>query len=277
MSKHVFRAITTFVLSLSILASTTMSAKADESSSEEDAWQFTPAVYLWGSGIDGSTQAGNNISVDFRDDILSNLDLAFMGAFEVRKSKWWFVTDLIYLDLSADKAGSATVPIGQRGRTLNIGANVDIDLTGWVVNIKGGRNVWENEIISVDLFAGARYLNLDSETRVKLDASIPLKLRPGSMSTTRNLTISEGIDVWDGIIGVKGKVNLYKKWYLPYYADVGTGESDITWQAAGGIGYDFDGATVVLLYRHLSWDFKSDFLIKDMAFSGPMLGAAFHF
>ena len=97
------------------------------------------------------------------------------------------------------------------------------------------------------------------------------------MGTTRNLTISEKGNVWDGIVGVKGKVSLYKNWYLPFYADVGTGESEITWQAAGGIGYAFDETNVVLLYRHLSWDFKSDSLLREIAFSGPTLGAAFHF
>ena len=64
---------------------------------------------------------------------------------------------------------------------------------------------------------------------------------------------------------------------MPLYIDVGTGESDITWQAAAGIGYAFDGGSVNLLYRHMAWNFKSDSLLRDIAFSGPMLGAAFHF
>jgi len=34
-----------------------------------------------------------------------------------------------------------------------------------------------------------------------------------------------------------------RKWFVPYYLDVGTGESDLTWQAMGGIGYSLAGAT----------------------------------
>ena len=32
-----------------------------------------------------------------------------------------------------------------------------------------------------------------------------------------------------------------REWFVPYYADIGTGQSDFTWQAIGGIGYAFSG------------------------------------
>jgi hypothetical protein len=35
---------------------------------------------------------------------------------------------------------------------------------------------------------------------------------------------------------VKGRFALDEHWFVPYYADLGTGESDLTWQIAGGIG-----------------------------------------
>lgn len=37
--------------------------------------------------IEGTTQLGNNIDVAF-DDLLDNLNMAIMGAFEAHKSKW---------------------------------------------------------------------------------------------------------------------------------------------------------------------------------------------
>ena len=90
-------------------------------------------------------------------------------------------------------------------------------------------------------------------------------------------TARQSASVWDGVIGVKGNVNITQKWYLPYYLDVGTGESDLTWQGLGGVGYRFNWGNVVLVYRHIYWDFESDNLLKDMSFSGPALGTVFKF
>jgi hypothetical protein len=64
---------------------------------------------------------------------------------------------------------------------------------------------------------------------------------------------------------------------LPYQLDVGTGQSDLTWQAAGGVGYRFKWGDVNFVYRHMEWDFKSRSSIDDMTFSGPLLAAKFHF
>lgn len=245
----------------------------------EDAWRVTPAIYLWGAGIDATSKAGKDIEVGF-DQLWDNLNLGLMGAFEVRKSKWFAVADVIYLDVSADKDGHLSAPAGPRGQaSLNVGLNADMDLEGWVVNLKVGRNIWDSEALFVDVFTGARYLNINSETRINLDSQIQLDSRFGShvRGSGRNLTLQAGGHVWDAIMGVKGRVTIYQDWFLPLHVDVGTGESDITWQAATGLGYAFEGGSVMLLYRHLAWDLQSGNLIKDIAFSGPMLGAAFHF
>lgn len=50
------------------------------------------------------------------------------------------------------------------------------------------------------------------------------------------------------MIGVKGRFDFGDKreWYVPYYADVGTGQSDLTLQVFGGIGYRFNAWGSVL-------------------------------
>ena len=104
----------------------------------EDSWRFTPAIYLWGAGINGTTKTGTDIEVGF-DELLDNLNLGVMGAFEVRKSKWFMVVDLIYLDVSADKSGNLSAPAGPRGQAkLDADINANIDLQGWIINLKGG-------------------------------------------------------------------------------------------------------------------------------------------
>ena len=64
---------------------------------------------------------------------------------------------------------------------------------------------------------------------------------------------------------------------MPYYAEVGTGQSDFAWQAIAGIGYKFTWGDVLLVYQHLDYEFDSDYLIEDLTVSGPALGARFKF
>jgi len=253
-----FNILHEFVISalcLGCLASVPMLARAQETDTE-DRWKFKAVIYLWGAGIDGTTQRGNSLDVSF-SDIVSNLSGVFMGAFEARKSKWSLGADLIYLDVEADKTGT----IGQ----TSIPGNADVEVTGWVFNVQGARTVLKVERATVEILAGARYLDVDSTLKLRLGASGPTP------------TASASASVWDGVIGVKGDVNITPKWYLPYYLDVGTGQSDLTWQGLGGIGYRFKRVDVVLAYRHIQWDFKSDSPFEDISFSGPALGAAFKF
>ena len=84
-------------------------------------------------------------------------------------------------------------------------------------------------------------------------------------------------DVWDAIVGVRGHVPLTDKWYLPYYFDIGTGDTQLTWQAFGGVGYRFKHFDLVGGYRYMDWNFKDADVFGDMNLSGPFVGAKFMF
>lgn len=240
---------------MALLLGGAASLSAQESQSE-DPWKFKAAIYLWGAAIGGTTQSGNDFDVSF-SDIVDNLDFTFMGSFEARKSKWSAAADVIYLDISSDGSGT----IGPRNSPVS--ANVDV--TSWVLNFQGARNVHESEHASVDVLFGARYLSIES----KLTATLP--------SFIGQRTLKSSDDVWDAVAGVKGKIMLSKSWFLPYYLDVGTGGSDFTWQGMAGVGYAFRRVDLVLAYRYLEWQFDSDSAFDDMNISGPLFGAAFKF
>lgn len=57
----------------------------------------------------------------------------------------------------------------------------------------------------------------------------------------------QSIDNRDGIVGVKGRLALGSAsgWFVPHYADVGAGDSHLTWQAMAGIGYAFQGFELI--------------------------------
>ena len=85
-------------------------------------------------------------------------------------------------------------------------------------------------------------------------------------------------DVWDGIVGIRGVSELSDKWWLNYRFDIGTGDSDLTWNAVAQFGYAYDWGSLVVGYRYLHYDFDSDFkLLKDLDVHGPLIGALFEF
>lgn len=212
-------------------------------SASDDTWKFGAEIYMWGASIGGTTGSGSDLDIDF-DDILDDLNIGFMGAVGARKGKWSFLMDAVYMDMDAHKSQ----PIYTR-----------VELSAWVLTPSVGYTLIETEQGSLNLFFGARYLYLDADLTVK------------------NTRFVDSSSVWDGIIGARGQVNLSEKWYLPYYLDIGTGDSDFTWQTSAGIGYRFSKCDVVLAYRYLDWDFESGDAIDDMNISGPFLGVKFIF
>jgi len=238
--------------------------------SGNDQWEYEAMIYLWGSAIDASTQNGGDIDMSF-SDIVKDLDMAFMGTFGARKGKWSLLADAIYMDISQSDGGSETIPI--LGGALNVTKTVDTDVSmkSWITSIGAGYNVVNNERATLDLVGGARYLSIDVD--IKLD----LSHKGEFLQTSRQIKESDSDHVWDGIVGVRGEINLDKNWYLPYYADVGTGGSQSTWQAMAGVGYQFKWGDVLLVYRYLDYNFDSKFLLDDMNISGPALGARFRF
>ena len=213
-----------------------------QESDADNGWQFAIAPYLWGADISGQTQRGSQIDVPI-GDIVDNLESALMVSFEARKNKWMVLADYLYLDVAASKSP------------------INLNQEGTVFHLAGGYNLYQ-EKSSLDLIFGARNLDLD----------LGLSITGTSVSQSRS-----GNNL-DAIIGVKGQLSFSKRWYLPYYVDVGTGDSDLTWQATAGVSFRAaKWVDLALVYRHLEWEFKSDKLLQDISFSGPAFGAIFRF
>ena len=73
---------------------------------QDSGWSFALSPYAWTPGITSSVEtAWGKIEVDKSiGDVLSDLDLAFMGAFEARNGRWGLIADLFYADLSESHA-----------------------------------------------------------------------------------------------------------------------------------------------------------------------------
>jgi len=89
---------------------------------------------------------------------------------------------------------------------------------------------------------------------------------------------SRRVDLWDGIIGVRGTVGLGdSRWAIPYYLDVGTGDSALTWQGVAGIEYRYDWGDLQLMYRYTYYDMKEGKLLQNVSLGGPAVGVNFRF
>jgi hypothetical protein len=75
---------------------------------------------------------------------------------------------------------------------------VDVEVRGWVLNLLGGYNVWHTDQGSVDIIAGARYLDLELD--------FDLGVYGKRIRRLRDVSASNG--VWDAIVGVRGQANL---------------------------------------------------------------------
>jgi hypothetical protein len=228
-------------------------------------WQYSGTLYLWAAGIDAATAGGADIDVDF-DTLLDNLNMAFMGTVEARRDPWSVVADAVYLNVGGDKGATVEVPVAP-GSSVAVDVEAGVKTRGWALNLLGAYTVWADERATLDLLAGARYLELKAEFDLGLNAA--------GRQVARSRSVLGA--VWDGVVGVKGQVKLDDRWYLPFYADVGTGESDLTWQLFGGVGYAFDWGEVSLVYRHMHWDFDSGARLNDLSFSGPAAAVTWRF
>jgi hypothetical protein len=246
-------------LSLAACTFTPLGAYAESTSSSDD-WNFSGGIYLWGTAIGGETGRGNDIDIDF-DDLIKNLDMAFMGNLEARHGKWFVAADLFYADISASDAhGFAAPNIGDVG----IGGSVSTELTIFTPTV--GYNLIDSKTGTLDGFVGVQAANLDVSAKV---ASV-------GPAGGRLIQASDTYEQFDAIVGVKGKLNLEGNWSLPYYLDVGAGDSDFTWQTFGGIDYKLDRMNLYVGYRYLEWELNEK-VVDNMNLSGPIVGINYNF
>lgn len=252
-----------FVIVL-LLFSMPMSVLAGQEAPSGSDWNFFMQLNLWAPDFNITTASGADIEIGI-DDIVDNLDFAYMGTLGAQRDKWTFLTDVIYLDLEhSDNYDIVNNALLQLELT-------NIELEGWIVTPMVSYNILASERLRLDVLAGARYLwlELDTETRRRF------------LGTTSKESDSRSFDVWNGIIGVRGEVDLPGKWFIPYYVDAGAGETEFTWQAYAAVAYRFGRFDVALGYRHLKWEFDEDDtggdVFDDLELTGPMIGIKYRF
>jgi hypothetical protein len=247
----------------------------------DDDWKYSVTPYLWLPSFNGSFKyslpPNSGGSPEVETYYLNKLNAALMLAGEARKGDVSLFTDLDYIDISGSDSHVKAVDFGgtQVNTSIDVGTQTSIKGTVWTLG--GGYTVVRTPDASLDMIGGLRYLGVDISTDWHLSATI----NDPSSSQVFPLTgtVSKRVDLWDAIIGVRGRINPGDagKWSLPYYLDVGTGSSTLTWQGLVGVAYTNGWGDISLAYRHLSYGQNSDQFIQNLSLSGPLLGATFRF
>jgi hypothetical protein len=236
-----------------IIAAAGLFSLAGGDQASASGWENEVTVYGWLSNISGTLFEDTAYSYDV-DDIVGSMEMVFMGGYEGRYDRWSFVVDAVYVDVGDES--DTRLPVGL--------AAVEIDLSSWILSAGIGYDVVQSSSTRIAVIGGLRYLDLELDSQIALHG-IQVSNSSGSQ------------DLLDGTLGLRGYISLSNNWYLPFYADIGTGDSDVSYQLFGGIGYQFDWGDIRVGYRHLCIEMDEDKIMKDMTVSGPVFGVGFRF
>jgi len=264
-------AVATFVT----IVGAALSSACASAQALSDEWKFRASIYMWMPEITGTVNfAGNNtadLDVKFHS-LLDHLKMAGMGNIEAQKGRWGAFTDLIYFDVGATTTTTRDHTIDGEPLPATVSLNTGLDFKAVVWTLAGSYRVVAEPDSSFDIFAGAQMLRLDATLNYEFSEDFGPFVGP-------NRTGSRGAsgNTWDGIVGVKGRAAFGddRKWFIPYYADVGAGQSHLTWQASTGIGYAFSWGEIIATWRYLDWKEPGD-KVPKLTVNGPQLAVAFN-
>jgi len=242
---------------------------------EAGKWQLSASLNGFVPAIDGKVNyAGDTRSSDLHvsmHEVLSNLKMTFQGSLDVHNGRWGIFNDVIYADIGGVKSRTRDFSLGNIEIPATATTDLSLGVKATVWTVAGEYRVVSDPAWTVDLLAGARLLDVKTTLGFSINGDLgPIALpgRGGSKEVSDSL--------WDGIVGVKGRYTFTddRKWFLPFYLDVGTGQTKLTWQAVAGVGYGFHWGDLVATYRYLDWNAKSGKSVEDLSFGGPMISAA---
>jgi len=230
-------------------------------SAAEEGWSFELTPYVWLTTVDGSFSGevgGPDVPMSqSAQDVVSQLDFAFMLAGEVRNDRIALLFDILYVDLST----SSPTPFGA------LWSEADVDTTALAGTAAVAYRFYRSRPAWIDAYAGVRIID------VTVDATLEPGLLPQRESSLDNTLV-------DPIIGMRTQIDIVDGFGVSAAFDIGGFGlgTDLTWHVLGTLDYSFnDWFTLRTGYRHMSIDYSNDGAELDLNLSGPIIGAAFRF
>lgn len=249
---------------------------ADTQFADADQWQSAVTLYgyfpsLYGEATYPNGTAGPAFRIDAHR-IIKNLNFAFMGKYSIRKGPWGAFADFFYADIG--DSVSATHHFSVSGIPVPVGVTGNFKLRAktTLLTLAGTYQLAVEPDHDMSLVFGVRMD--DNRQRLDWQLSAPL-VAPTPQSGQSKISKTH----WDAIVGLSGRQRFGRnlRWFMPYYVDMGTGESHFTGQVLLGLGYAFDWGEVAAAWRYIDYQFKSGSLISRTSFSGPAVGLTWRF
>ena len=224
-------------------------------------WSGQATLYGWFPTITGAQEGrdGSPIVDLDAEGVLEALDMAFMGAAELRNGRFGLLLDVVYADLSED--GNGRFPERPNAIRTEVGTKLTM------FTLASAYRAYEADQTFVDVYAGARWYDVD----LSFDARNP----------RFQLSRDASVDWVDPIVGVRGAVALSERWTLSGFTDVGgfDGSSDLSWEVYGGANYAFaERWAGTIGYRYMSILYEaSERATLDIEVQGPVLGITYKF
>ncbi len=246
-----------------------------------DNWRFALTPYLFLPGVEaefGIDASGGAPAVGSGpSDVLAWINLAVMLKAEARRGGAFTFVDWMYLDLG--NVDSVVRSVDFPDGSVPVGASVTVDsdasFDGFMVMFGGGWRVVDDAAGELDLYGGARTLNLSTSLRWTLTTAITSP--GGGYSFPLAGEIGASDETWDGAIGVRGAWRFGERWRAFGVADHGWGHGTESWQWGLGLSWHPNATSVELAWRELGWQGLGDDQRGRLRLYGPAFGATFRF
>jgi opacity protein-like surface antigen len=256
-------------------------------------WEVRIGVPGWLAGLSGESGVKGVVDrVDVSFDSLLNHLTHFPIALSInaRYQRWEFYVDGQYIEVGT----SATLP-----GLLFTDANVHIK-NALAEGFLGYRLInCDNAFVT--LFAGARWTYLEGDLSIFDNGDARLVRLRELLGIRKRLDFSDSIDWVDPVIGMRGKVKIWKATKLFAEGDVGgfdansdtafelhrqgrtivresVDSSDWSYQVAGGLEFQLTRQIWTQVgWRYMKYDFKKNGFTDQNALNGPFLQTGVNF
>lgn len=277
--RHPAHLCTCLTLAAGVFVFATAPARADMPDYWDGNWHGSIQPYGWLPGVSAETRyqlPGDGPTVSQKSDgnILDHLSGAFMVDGTVRKGDWGFYGDIDWVKFSNENGHFTRIGGGRIGASANL--NTRWGVKGGMVNFAGLYTMAHGQQGYIDLLFGARYLWLKGN----FSWNFSLTGNGGRVDIQDSGKLHNQTHVTDAVVGIRGRWSPFddKRWFFPYYLDIGAGDSDNTYQMMVGVAYGFDWGDIALNYRDVAYkEGSSNKFIKKIELSGPAFSITWHF
>ena len=221
----------------------------------DEGWDWGVTPYVWAASIstdlrEDAPPVGNDS--DF-SDIISKIDMAFMGHVEGQGDDFGMFGDILYLSMADGRTGDF--------------AKTDADLDASVFELAAVWAPGEVRNQGFEVFGGLRHIIVDFN--VEIDPN-------PALLNTWNVGFDQSFS--DAMIGVRYKGAINDKWGYSLRADGSWGDTEGTYNTSVIFVYNTDGGGAWNFgYRYMDTELAVKTTSISLQLHGPVIGYTFKF